>query len=161
LENSPVLWSSGTIREAMASNSATTNSVTKTTLPTAHLAGLPTVSSEDLAAAPSDAGPQLRRLLRRYGMVFVSGLDVTNPHHTTEDIVRRFVGYPRETFWGTLWDTAGEALAVFDEGHPPDTAYTSLPLNPHTDCSYLRDPPQLQVCLQSLLCFTLTHRCLP
>lgn len=89
---------------------------------------------------------------------------------SVNDIVRAHFGYPRETIWGTIWDTTGDvnddvehegdttddignSAASLDLGDTadvegiPDTAYTTDALDPHTDCTYLRDPPELQVFL--------------
>eukprot|EP00040_Diaphanoeca_grandis_P015674 m.80283 g.80283 ORF g.80283 m.80283 type:complete len:504 (+) comp25298_c0_seq2:209-1720(+) len=104
--------------------------------------------------AYSDVTPNnpelIRDHLRRYGIAFVTGVPVLDDFSgwtsVTEDLVRKYVGFPRETIWGIHWDTAGEVSSI-ETDKPPDTAYTSEPLNPHVDCCYLRDPPQLQVFL--------------
>lgn len=146
----PVLWSAESLRGDTPANAVPD-----------HLAHLPAISAAELAASPATAGPRLRNNLHRFGVAFISGLDVTDAHRTTDEVVRQFVGFPRETFWGTLWDTAGEALGEFNPEKPPDTAYTSLPLNVHTDCTYLRDPPQLQVRASPPFTPSLPLRCNP
>jgi hypothetical protein len=50
-------------------------------------------------------------------------------------------GQPRRTFYSDrLWDTAPKAA-----GEVNDTAYTNLALPLHTDCTYMTDPPGLQL----------------
>ena len=76
-----------------------------------------------------------------------TGTDWSDPAvHATEALVRDYIGFPRETFWGYIWDTASDGSSG-DADAPPDTAFTTEGLNPHVDCTYLRDPPQLQVFL--------------
>ena len=84
--------------------------------------------------------------LQRYGIAFVSNVYVPSKDTVKQckrivnDTVRDYLGFPRETLWGTLWDTAVTKDA-------PDTAYTNIALRPHVDCTYLRDPPELQIFL--------------
>lgn len=56
-----------------------------------------------------------------------------------EKIVRKFAR-PRETFYGSIWDTAPK-----NEAEVNDTAYTKDELPPHTDTTYLFDSPGLQL----------------
>ena len=107
------------------------------------LAGLPATPLRDLASKPG----VLRDQLTRYGIAFVSDIEVPSGEQSVDkckqivhDTVRDYIGYPRETLWGNLWDTAVSEDAS-------DTAYTNIALRPHVDCTYLRDPPELQVFL--------------
>lgn len=100
---------------------------------------LPTVPYEDIMA--SDAG-LLRWLahVEESGFALASGVPATL--EATEKLVRR-VGYVRETLFGGMWDfTANLAFK--------DTAYTPLPIGPHTDGTYSTDSPGLQLfhCLE-------------
>jgi gamma-butyrobetaine dioxygenase len=56
---------------------------------------------------------------------------------TVLDVARRF-GFPRETNFGTLFD-------VRSMPHANDLAYTSLPLDPHTDNPYRAPVPGVQL----------------
>ena len=94
----------------------------------------------------------IRELLRAHGIALVTGVPVPGSlaegDALLDGMVRANMGFPRETFWGTFWDTAGErGQGLTEEGAPVDTAYTAEALDVHTDCTYLRDPPQLQVFL--------------
>lgn len=89
---------------------------------------------------PITTGPQSRRRalvsLLRNGVAIINGVDLAK----TEEMVRAHFGAPRETIYGTMWDTAPK-----DESDVNDTAYTKDALLPHTDCTYYRDMPGLQV----------------
>ena len=106
------------------------------------LQGLPVTPYNHLLTSPSI----LRHQLQRYGIAFVSNVYVPSKDTVKQckrivnDTVRDYLGFPRETLWGTLWDTAVTKDA-------PDTAYTNIALRPHVDCTYLRDPPELQIFL--------------
>lgn len=54
------------------------------------------------------------------------------------DAMAKRVGRIRETLYGRLWDTAPKDV-------PNDTAYTNIGLPLHTDCTYMRDPPGVQM----------------
>lgn len=120
--------------------------------PIPHLRHVPSLRYADLCSEP-DA---MREALTVYGISFVSGVPLAyekngepNPEKSKiimENLVRKHLGYPRETIWGTFWDTGGvlSDLEVAD-GSVADTAYTNVELRQHIDCTYLRDPPQLQV----------------
>ena len=122
--------------------------------PPPHLRHVPTICYADLCSEP-DA---MREALALHGISFVSGVplaydgddepDLEKSKVIMEKMVRKNLGFPRETIWGTLWDTAGVVsdLEVAD-GHVADTAYTNVGLRQHVDCTYLRDPPQMQVFL--------------
>ena len=56
----------------------------------------------------------------------------------TERYIRSYLGPPRETFYGGMWDTAPRKENI------NDTAYTYDSLDPHTDTCYLIDSPGLQ-----------------
>eukprot|EP00946_MAST-07B_sp_MAST-7B-sp1_P005247 g5247.t1 len=100
---------------------------------------------------------RLRRQLQRYGIAFIADPDTKSLHDASmstdgdwynqlvDHTVRSYVGFPRETLWGTFWDTA--VVETEDGDQPRDTAYTNVALRNHVDCTYLRDPPQLQVFL--------------
>ncbi len=99
----------------------------------------PGVPFEEIMAG--DAG-LLRWLaqVEECGFALASGVPATP--EATEKLVRR-VGYVRETLFGGMWDfTANLAFK--------DTAYTPLPIGPHTDGTYSVDPPGLQMfhCLE-------------
>jgi trimethyllysine dioxygenase len=49
------------------------------------------------------------------------------------------LGIVRNTIYGGLWDTSPAG-----RDRPVDTAYTNVQLHPHTDCTYMRDPPGMQ-----------------
>ena len=59
------------------------------------------------------------------------------------------LGVIAETFYGRMWDTGdGDAAEVHDRAHADavtDSAYESCSLPPHTDCTYLTQPPGLQL----------------
>ena len=122
--------------------------------PIPHLRHVPSLCYADLCSEP-DA---MRKALAMYGISFISGVPLAydknaepDPEKSKiimENLVRKHLGYPRETIWGTFWDTGGvlSDLEVAD-GSVADTAYTNMGLRPHVDCTYLRDPPQLQVFL--------------
>jgi alpha-ketoglutarate-dependent taurine dioxygenase len=117
---------------------------------------------------------RLRRQLHTYGIAFITdpgtkslrlghdgnlmnGADdaVHDPtadsrhKQLVERTVRSYLGFPRETIWGTTWDTAVVEPGDKDDDRVRDTAYTNVALRNHVDCTYLRDPPQLQVFLCS------------
>mmetsp|Transcript_1137 Transcript_1137/g.1681 ORF Transcript_1137/g.1681 Transcript_1137/m.1681 type:complete len:277 (+) Transcript_1137:522-1352(+) len=74
--------------------------------------------------------------LKQYGVILIDNMPSSTEE--TEQVARRF-GPPRETFYGTMWDTAPKPGAEVN-----DTAYTKDPLHPHTDASYLFDMCGLQ-----------------
>lgn len=63
--------------------------------------------------------------MEKFGFSIVSETPINEGKSTVEAFVRNFLGFPRETIWGTMWDTAGDDMP---EDSPPDTAYTSLAL---------------------------------
>eukprot|EP00041_Stephanoeca_diplocostata_P031078 m.958556 g.958556 ORF g.958556 m.958556 type:complete len:565 (+) comp23881_c0_seq2:373-2067(+) len=154
--------------------------------PPASLQHVPHLAYNDLRKKDADQTTWLRSIMHTFGIVFISGVPYdsntvpnrTNGHGrrmtqwevSVDDIVRAHFGYPRETIWGTIWDTTGDvdnddydvdagleskehATKRTDAGNDsveesiPDTAYSTDALDPHTDCTYLRDPPELQVFL--------------
>ncbi|RHY05637.1 hypothetical protein DYB28_007235 [Aphanomyces astaci] len=58
----------------------------------------------------------------------------------TEAFARR-IGFVLETIYGRMWTTR----PVNPENAYKDTASTNLALGPHTDCTYLYEPPGLQI----------------
>jgi trimethyllysine dioxygenase len=100
--------------------------------------------------------------LRRDGFAVISGCPTT-PKGTGDAIER--IGFVRRTMYSDgVWDTAVRPTAQDDDTKAKkvmeevksrvtdqystgvvDTAYTNLELYPHTDCTYYRDPPALQV----------------
>jgi gamma-butyrobetaine dioxygenase len=88
----------------------------------------------DEQASDADLLPALETFLR---LGFVIFRQVPPRHLALLDVARRF-GFPRETNFGTLFDVRSVPDAS-------DLAYTSLPLEPHTDNPY-RDPvPGIQL----------------
>lgn len=75
-------------------------------------------------------------LLRRYGFVFITGVPPTDAATVQ---VGRMLAPPRRTLYGDTWRTEVKS------GGGNDTAYTTLPLPPHTDCTYLSATPGVQV----------------
>jgi trimethyllysine dioxygenase len=136
-------WDPSRLHQMCAKNGDSMSSTTNTSSTnTSFLSGLPSTPYNKLSSNPT----VLRDQLQHYGIAFVS--DVLVPDEDTieqckkivNNTVRDFIGFPRETLWGTLWDTQVSEDA-------PDTAYTNIALRPHVDCTYLRDPPELQIFL--------------
>lgn len=88
-------------------------------------------------ASDDEALKTLLQAVVRDGVAIVTEMPSTLEE--TETLVRR-IGPPRETFYGTIWDTAPKA-----EGEINDTAFTKDALHGHTDTSYLLDSPGLQI----------------
>ena len=135
-QNQRNLWDSSRLRQMCIENSDSLSSASP------QLDGLPSTPHHLLSSKPT----VLRDQLQRYGIAFVSEVHVP-PHDTVEQCkqivnqtVRDFIGFPRETLWSLFWDTKVSEDA-------PDTAYTNIALRPHVDCTYLRDPPELQIFL--------------
>ena len=137
------LWDPTRLTQLCIENNETTKETTDL------LYGLPVTPHEMLPQFPG----VLRSQLHRYGIAFVSHVKIPEQYEgdsnvnvveqcktIVETTVRDYLGFPRETLWGTLWDTAPSHDA-------PDTAYTNIALRPHVDCTYLRDPPELQIFL--------------
>jgi trimethyllysine dioxygenase len=61
-----------------------------------------------------------------------------------QEALARRIGVVRHTLYGGMWATSAEGG---EQAHN-DTAYTNHALNLHTDCTYMVDPPGLQVLLQ-------------
>ena len=70
-----------------------------------------------------------------YGFCLVEGVPATP--EATAALARR-IGYLRETIFGAFWDFTADLAKA-------DTAYTNLELRPHTDGTYARDAPGLQL----------------
>jgi len=73
--------------------------------------------------------------LETHGIAYISQCPITMDG--TERVANR-IGRVRETLYGRMWDTAPKDV-------PNDTAYTNVGLGLHTDCTYMRDPPGLQM----------------
>lgn len=86
------------------------------------------MADDDAVAAWLDA-------VARFGFCFVTEVPTTPT--ATEALIRR-IGYVRETVFGGMWDFQADLSKA-------DTAYTSLELRPHTDGTYSRDAPGLQL----------------
>ncbi|GMF16212.1 unnamed protein product [Phytophthora fragariaefolia] len=80
----------------------------------------------------------LMRDLYAYGLVRVSG--TPNTMEATEKFSKK-IGFVLRTIYGTMWTTNPTNDA---EGYN-DTASTNLELLHHTDGTYIRDPPGLQI----------------
>ena len=73
--------------------------------------------------------------LEKFGVLYIKDVD-TNISGTKAVADR--IGRVRETLYGRMWDTAPKDV-------PNDTAYTNVGLPLHSDCTYMRDPPGLQM----------------
>jgi len=73
--------------------------------------------------------------LEEYGLLYIQDADT---NMTGTKAVADRIGRVRETLYGRMWDTAPKDV-------PNDTAYTNVGLPLHTDCTYMRDPPGLQM----------------
>lgn len=98
------------------------------------------------SASPSSSAPtaasHLVGLIRSHGIALVRG--VPTDEAGTQALALKVGGHVRSTLYGPdMWATSAEA----DDGEEGfrDSAYSSDALALHTDCSYLRDPPGLQV----------------
>ena len=92
----------------------------------------------DAAESADSAALACLRELRRVGFVVVGGCPPTP--EATQQLAERF-GRLQTTFYGgPIWDTAPRA-----EGEIVDTAYSNVELPLHTDCTYLRHQPGLQL----------------
>ncbi|KAG8469989.1 hypothetical protein KFE25_006444 [Diacronema lutheri] len=78
--------------------------------------------------------------LRAFGVLRIDGMPATRD--ATRALVLR-IGAPRSTYYSAeMWSTRaapGERKGI------NDTAYTSVGIRPHTDGTYFRDPPGLQI----------------
>lgn len=77
--------------------------------------------------------------LREFGVLFLTGMP------STKDATRALVapiGAPQRTFYGEMWSTRSEEASA---PGTQDTAYLNVAIKPHTDGTYFRDPPGLQV----------------
>ncbi|OWZ19666.1 Trimethyllysine dioxygenase [Phytophthora megakarya] len=88
-------------------------------------------------ACVDDIEPLMRDLYA-YGLVRVSS--TPNTMEATEKFSRK-IGFVMRTIYGTMWTTNP---TNDDEGYN-DTASTNLELLHHTDGTYIRDPPGLQI----------------
>ena len=52
------------------------------------------------------------------------------------------IGFVRQTLYGRMWSTRPNNSDTLAEN---DSTYSAEALQPHTDCSYLQDPPALQI----------------
>ena len=91
----------------------------------------------DTSEREEEAALDCLRELRRSGFVVVS--DVPPTFEATEQLATR-LGRVQDTFYGALWDTAPRAV-----GEVLDTAYSNVELPLHTDCTYLKQQPGLQL----------------
>ncbi|RMX66531.1 hypothetical protein DD238_004599 [Peronospora effusa] len=80
----------------------------------------------------------LMRSLYTYGLVHVSG--TPNSMEATEKFAKK-IGFVQRTIYGTMWTTNPTNE---EEGYN-DTASTNLELPNHTDGTYIREPPGLQI----------------
>jgi trimethyllysine dioxygenase len=85
----------------------------------------------------------LMQLLHVYGIALVTGCPTTM--EGTEALAKS-IGVVRHTLYGGMWATSAEGG---EQAHN-DTAYTNHALGSHTDCTYMIDPPGLQVSLQQI-----------
>jgi trimethyllysine dioxygenase len=80
----------------------------------------------------------LMQLLHVYGIALVTGCPTTM--EGTEALAKS-IGVVHHTLYGGMWATSAEGG---EQAHN-DTAYTNHALGSHTDCTYMIDPPGLQV----------------
>ncbi|KAJ1624456.1 hypothetical protein T492DRAFT_267052 [Pavlovales sp. CCMP2436] len=78
--------------------------------------------------------------MRAHGVLLVEGMPLTT--EGTREIVLQ-IGCPRSTYYGdSMWSTRA---APGEDAGVQDTAYMEVGIKPHTDNTYFRDPPGLQV----------------
>lgn len=93
-------------------------------------------------SSSSTAAGHLVSLIRSHGIALVRG--VPTDKAGTKALALKVGRHVRSTLYGPdMWATSAET----DEGEEEfrDSAYSSEALALHTDCTYLRDPPGLQV----------------
>ncbi|CAM9258507.1 unnamed protein product [Choristocarpus tenellus] len=88
--------------------------------------------------SPSAAMAEAIRHLRVFGVLLVKG---TPPTEAGAEAFAKRLGFVRHTLYGGMWATTAEG----GEEEHRDTAYTNVGLPSHTDCTYLIDPPGLQI----------------
>ncbi|KAF0683414.1 Aste57867_24538 [Aphanomyces stellatus] len=76
--------------------------------------------------------------LKQFGVLLIRG--TPSSMDETERFARR-IGFVLETIYGGMWTTRPTNP---DQSYN-DTASTNLALGPHTDCTYLYEPPGLQI----------------
>ncbi|RHY54420.1 hypothetical protein DYB30_009669, partial [Aphanomyces astaci] len=76
--------------------------------------------------------------LQKFGVLLIK--HTPSSMDATEAFARR-IGFVLETIYGRMWTTR----PVNPENAYKDTASTNLALGPHTDCTYLYEPPGLQI----------------
>ncbi|KAK9761770.1 hypothetical protein K7432_013088 [Basidiobolus ranarum] len=94
----------------------------------------PIVQYDDIMSS-EDSLRQWLNNIDIYGFSFVD--NVPKSKERTEELARK-ICFVRETHYGGFWDFTA------DLAHG-DTAYTTLPLNSHTDNTYFTDPSGLQM----------------
>jgi len=104
--------------------------------------GHPTVAAAELRCEEGLRDALLR--LRDYGVLRLR--EMPSSSRETRELVER-IGEVLPTFYGEMWSTRAEVGQT--EG-VSDTAYSNAGIRPHTDGTYFRDPPGLQVlnCVQ-------------
>ncbi|TYZ56900.1 hypothetical protein PybrP1_003625 [[Pythium] brassicae (nom. inval.)] len=95
------------------------------------------IPTHDFAAAMGDLAPLMTDLYK-YGLVMVTATPSSMAE--TERFSRR-IGFVLRTIYGEMWTTNPQSA----EQEYNDTASTNLELLPHTDGTYMRDPPGLQI----------------
>uniref|UniRef100_A0A0N5BRA2 Trimethyllysine dioxygenase, mitochondrial n=1 Tax=Strongyloides papillosus TaxID=174720 RepID=A0A0N5BRA2_STREA len=75
----------------------------------------------------------------KYGLVFVNDVPYDDPKHT-EELCKK-IACIQNTLFGDFWVFSNNTTT---ESHA-DTAYTSLPIGLHTDCTYFKHSPGIQV----------------
>ncbi|KAG9406309.1 hypothetical protein AC1031_002634 [Aphanomyces cochlioides] len=76
--------------------------------------------------------------LQEFGVILIKNTPSTMDD--TEKFARK-IGFVMETIYGGMWTTR----PADPENSYKDTASTNLALGPHTDCTYLYEPPGLQI----------------
>lgn len=78
--------------------------------------------------------------IEKRGYAFVSGLEVTEEFTYR---VLRCIGHPKYSIFGDFWKWTVDTTHTEKPLHA-DTAYTGLPIEPHTDGTYMLDVPALE-----------------
>jgi trimethyllysine dioxygenase len=100
---------------------------------------MPQVAYDDYMEEP-EAEKMALRGLEAYGLLLVKGAPIESMDGT-ELFGKKLGHFIAPTLYGTMWSTH----ASRQEGSMQDTAYGSDALECHTDCTYLRESPGIQV----------------
>lgn len=95
----------------------------------------PSISSEEIASDETAAIGRLTDNIRRFGLVFVTGVPFQTGEATKQLLEK--IAFIRETHYGGFYDFIPDLAMA-------DTAYTNIALGAHTDTTYFSDPAGLQ-----------------